>query len=428
MTKLALFGGSKTVTAALPEYNAIGAPEAAAVADVMKSGILSGYYGSWSPQFMGGPLVQKFESDLASIYGSKHAVAINSNTSGLWAALAAIGLSPGDEVIVSPYSMSASAVTPLFFGAVPIFADIEPDAFTICPRKVESLITSRTRAILAVNIFGHPAHLRDLRSLADRRGIVLLEDNAQAPTASEFGRRCGTVGHIGILSFNYHKHVHTGEGGACLTDDSDLAFRMQAVRNHAENVVEPSGIADLTNMIGLNLRMTELSAAIGIEQHKRIDAAVAERVRVAETLTAAVAGLDGIVAPRVRTGCTHVYYIWGARFVPEILGCSRETFVSALAAEGVPIYNGYVRPVYRLPAFQRRIAIGRDGFPFNLTKCDYTRLDCPTIERVESAEMATIETCFFKFSDAGLSQIAEAFAKVHASRADLVDFEKREEK
>src|SRR5262249_19174186 len=152
-----------------------------------------------------------------------------------------------------------------------------------------------------------------------RRGIMLVEDNAQAPLAAENGRYAGTIGHIGIFSLNYHKHIHTGEGGVCVTDDDGLAYRLQLVRNHAESVVETDDVGKLTNMVGFNFRLSELSAAIGIEQLRAIETHVVRREHVGTRLSEGVAGLAGLHAPVVRAGCRHVYYVWALRVDPDQL-------------------------------------------------------------------------------------------------------------
>src|SRR5262249_5209652 len=156
---------------------------------------------------------------------------INSATSGLMAAMGAAGISPGDEVIMPPFTMSATAMAPLTYGGIPVFVDIEPDTFCLDLDAVRAAIGARTRAVLAVNLFGHPARLHELRALCDEHGLKLIEDNAQAMLAEEHGRYAGTIGHIGVFSLNYHKHIHSGEGGICTTDDERLARRLQQIRN-----------------------------------------------------------------------------------------------------------------------------------------------------------------------------------------------------
>src|SRR5262245_52842389 len=381
MSELALLGGAPSIRRPLRPYSSIGEEERVAVDAVMRTGVLSGYVGAWCEAFYGGPMVRDFEAQFASRFCSKHAVAINSNTSGMVAAMGAIGLSPGDEVIVPPTTMSATAMAPLFYGGIPVFADIEPDTFCLDVEKTRGAITPKTRAILVVNLFGHPAHLTQLRQVADEHGIYLIEDNAQAPLASENGRFTGTVGHIGVFSFNYHKHVHTGEGGMCTTDDDDLAARLQMIRNHGENVSDQLGQENYVNLVGLNLRMTEMQAAVGVSQLRKSERLIARREEIANRFTRALGDMPGLTCPVVRDGCRHVYYVWVGRYNEAETGVPRAVIVKALEAEGVPTSAGYVEPLYRLPVFQKRIAIGRDGFPFTLTNRTYPTDLCPVAER-----------------------------------------------
>jgi perosamine synthetase len=416
---LAVRGGTPVLGRPLRPYSSVGAEELERVCATVRSGCLSGFYGSWGEQFLGGPQIKAFEQAWGQRFGARHVVSVNSATSGLFAAVGAIGVGPGDEVIVPPYTMSATAMAPLVYGGVPVFADIEPDTFCLDVQAVSEAITPRTRAIIAVNLFGHPAPLARLRDLADRRGLKLIEDNAQGPLATEGGRYAGTVGHLGVFSLNYHKHIHTGEGGLCVTEDDDLALRLRLIRNHGENVVESLGLEDLTNLIGFNYRMTELSAAVGLAQLERIDLHVERRQRLAERLSEGVAGLEGLTPPVPRPGCRHVYYVWALRFDSEKMGISRETFSEALTAEGFPHFTGYVRPLYLLPAFQKRIAFGRSGYPFNLSSVNYRKGLCPVAERMYEKELVCFETCAYDPDEEETQQLIEAIRKVHRHRAKL---------
>ena len=299
--KLAIFGGDPAFNGELQPYNSIGAEEAEAVARVMHSGCLSGYYGSWGPEFFGGPVVRAFETEWTKRFACKHAVAVNSNTSGLVAAMGAIGISPGDEVIVPPLTMSATAMAPLAYGGIPVFVDLDPVTCCLDPKEVRKNITDKTKAINVVNLFGHIAELEELRAIADQYGLYLIEDNAQAPLGTENGRYTGTIGHIGVFSLNYHKHFHSGEGGVCTTNDDDLAIRMQLIRNHGENCTEGTGMTSLVNLIGFNLRMTEICAAVGLEQLKKADSLVSEREHIANRLNEGLSGLEGITPPVQRS-------------------------------------------------------------------------------------------------------------------------------
>src|ERR1043165_1994235 len=176
MPKLAINGGKPVRSHLFPAYNTIGEEEKQAVMSVLDSGVLSQYLGSWSDDFFGGPSIKRFESAWKQKFGCKHAIAVNSNTSGLFTAIAAIGIQPGDEVIVSPYSMSASAIAPLVYGGIPIFADIDPVTLCMDPKSIEALVTERTKAILIVHIMGHPADMRRIQEIARKHRLKIIED------------------------------------------------------------------------------------------------------------------------------------------------------------------------------------------------------------------------------------------------------------
>jgi dTDP-4-amino-4,6-dideoxygalactose transaminase len=312
-------------------------------------------------------------------------------------------------------------MAPLIYGGIPIFADIEPETFCLDPQAVQRAISPRTKAIIAVNLFGHAAPLQELMALAQAHNLFLIEDNAQAPLATEAGRYCGTIGHIGVFSLNYHKHIHTGEGGMIVTQDDNLARRLQMIRNHGENVVDSLQVQDLTNLIGFNYRMTELSAAVGLAQLKQIEQHVGQRQRLAQHLMEGIKDLAGLTSPQIRPDCTHVYYLWGVRFDEKIVGITREQFSQALAAEGFPHFCGYVPPLYLLPIFQKRVAIGAQGYPFNLTKTRYEAGLCPVTERMYYQELLCFETCMYDVSPVQAKLLVEAIHKVYRQREALRD-------
>jgi dTDP-4-amino-4,6-dideoxygalactose transaminase len=417
MEELAILGGNPVISESFAPYQSLGDAEIKAVSDVAKSGCLSGFYGSWGDQFLGGPKIIEFEKAWAERFGVRYAVTVNSAASGLCAAMGALSITPGDEVIVPPYTMSASVVAPLMYGGIPVFVDIEPDTFCLDPDLVRKAITPRTKAIMAVNLFGHPARLADLRALGQEFGIKVVEDNAQGPLAAENGKWAGTIGDIGVFSLNYHKHIHTGEGGVCVTNCPDLAFRLQMIRNHGENIVEPAKVSDITNLVGFNYRMSELSAAVGIEQLKSIDTHVGRREKIAHQLTQKLSDFSGLTPPVTRFGCRHVYYTWSMKFDAATVGVSRDKFCAALAAEGVPHGIGYVRPLYLLPLFQQRRAFG--DYPFNLTERQYYKGLCPVAERMYEAELLLFEVCAYDLGDSEISSIQSAFKKVYGNRRRL---------
>ena len=412
MSDLAIFGGKPVINRTLAPYISVGDEEVDAVTRVVRSGQLSGFIGEWCDEFDGGTEIRAFEAEWQERFGTRHAITVNSNTSGLMAAMGAIGISPGDEVIVPPTTMSATAMAPLVYGGIPVFVDIEPDTFCLDVDKVEAAITPRTRAILVVDLFGHPAALAALRRLADAHGIFLIEDAAQAPLASEGTKFAGTVGHIGVFSLNYHKHIHTGEGGVCVTDDDALALRLRAIRNHGENIAAPLELENITNLVGFNFRMTEMSAAVGRTQLAKLDDSIEGRETRARQLSGAVASCPGLVVPPVRNDCRHVFYVWAARYLSDETGVSRHAVAKALQAEGVPVYEGYVKPLYLLPIFQKRIAIGKDGFPFSLTNQSYARGTCPVAERLHNDELLEFAICSYDLPPEDMEAIAAAIHKV----------------
>ncbi len=417
MSTLALFGGSPVISTPFSPYKSIGDNEIEAVAQVMRSGTVSGFYGSWCEGFWGGTKVRAFEQAWSERFRVNHAISLNSATSGIYAAMGAIGISPGDEVIVPPFTMSATVMAPLIYGGIPVFADIEPDTFCLDPTAVQQAISSKTKAIIAVNLFGHPSRLFELKRLAEKHGLFLVEDSAQSPLAEEAGTFAGTIGDIGVFSLNFHKHIHTGEGGICVTDDDNLALRIKLIRNHGENAVEPLEIEDISNMVGFNFRMTELQAAIGIEQLARIDGHVASRQALAEALSEGIGGLEGLVAPYVRPGCRHVYYVWGVRFKEPVVGISREMFSRALKAEGFPHGQGYCKPLYLLPLFQKKIALGAQGFPFRLSpQRSYDKGLCPVCERMYQRELLLFEPCAYDIDKEQIPLLVEAIHKVYKHR------------
>jgi perosamine synthetase len=200
-------------------------------------------------------------------------------------ALGSVGIEPGDEVICSSYTMSASASCCFFYGAIPVFADIDPQNYCIDPKSFEKLITPRTKAIIVVHLFGGPADMDAILAIAKKHGIKVIEDAAQAPGVKYKGKPVGCLGDIGGYSLNYHKHIHTGEGGMLATNDPEIAKIARAIRNHGENTIETESPENFVNYVGGNFRLTELQAAIGIEQLKKLDKYVAMRQSLASRFT-----------------------------------------------------------------------------------------------------------------------------------------------
>jgi perosamine synthetase len=417
--KLAVDGGQQLIATPFPPYRSLGEEEISAANRVLRSGVLSAFIGSAGSGFLGGPEVQALEREASERFGIRHVVSVNSWTSGLVAAVGAIGIEPGDEVIVTPWTMVATATAILHWNGIPVFADIDPVSFNLDPTRVEAAITPRTRAILSADIFGQSADIHALRAIADRHGLSLLSDTAQAPGALLAGRSAGTSADIGGFSLNYHKHIHCGEGGLLVTDDARLAERLRLIRNHGEAVINSESPVELINILGYNFRLGEIEAAIAREQLRKLPYLVASRQRAAQRLRDGLVGLPGLRLPAVAPDSTHVYYVFGMVLDLERLGRSRSWIVEALRAEGVSALMAGYQCIHLNPLFRHRIAYGTNGFPWKgLTRGDsavsYGLGLCPVAEDLHQRTFLGLNLCTHSFTDPEIDQVAAAFRKVWA--------------
>lgn len=309
-----------------------GAAEQAAVLRVLQSG-----------HVVQGPEVAGFEAEFAGLVQERPCVAVNAGTSALHIGLLAAGIGPGDEVIVPSFSFAASANAVAMTGATPVFVDIEPDGFGLDPESAGSAVGPRTSAIMAVHLYGHPASMPALRTLADRHGLLLVEDAAQAHGAAIDGCPAGAWGDLAAFSFYATKNLTTGEGGMIVTSDNGLARKCRLLRNQGMEQQYHNEV------VGLNNRMTEMAAAIGRVRLPRLAEENRRRAEIARAYDAALEGV--VVTPPVSPGVTHAYHQYTVRTA------NRDRVDEAMRARGVETRVYYPVPIHRLAAYGVDIAL-----------------------------------------------------------------------
>jgi dTDP-4-amino-4,6-dideoxygalactose transaminase len=287
-----------------------------------------------------GEQVAKLEKSFAAWLGAKNAIAVNSGTSALHIGNLALGLGPGDEVIVPSFTFAASANSVALTGATPVFCDVDPIYFTLDSLAVEKLITPKTKAIMTVHLFGQMSDMTALKALADKHDLFLIEDAAQAHGASLNGVGAGSWGDYAAFSFYPTKNMTTGEGGAITTASEDLVRMARLLRN--QGMLERYR----NEVVGLNNRMTEIAAVIGLAQLQRIDGFNSKRIRNASILTEELCCVPGIELPVVRPNSTHVFH----QYTILVAG-DRDAFASELRLAGVDSGTYYPVPIHKLPAF-----------------------------------------------------------------------------
>ena len=407
---------TRTINYSIKPYNPIGTEELEAAQRVIKSGVLSDFVGSHGSHFYGGVEVRKFEKDIQEFYGVKHAITVNSWTSGLTCAIGAIDPEPFSEIIVPTWTMCASATAVLHWNCIPVFADIDPETFCISPSSIESLISDKTIAILAVDIAGHPCDYRSIRRIASKHNLRVISDSAQSPYSYYDGSLLGSQCDIGGFSYNYHKHIHTGEGGVVVTNDDQLAMRARLIRNHGEACVSGMNYKDISSIIGYNYRMGEIEAAIGQEQLLKLPRLVQEKIDIANILLSGLSHLPGLKLPSISAGCTHSFYVFCMQVDPDLVGCTRDDVFNALQKEGVPGLMNSFANLHLLPMYQNKIAYGSGGFPWVLpdgssSSINYDRGICPIAEEMQSRTFLGLQLCTHELTPNIADDIVTAFQK-----------------
>jgi len=382
---------------------------------------LSSFRGSYNENFYGGEWVRALEKQYENYFpGGNIAISVNSATSGLHIACHAIGLKPGDEVIVTPWSMSCSASAPLVCGATPVFADIEMDYYCLDPTSVKEKITKRTKAIIVVDLFGQ-GYSEEIDNLAKEHNLYIIEDAAQAIGSDTMVGKSGTRGDIGIFSFTQGKHISAGEGGMMLTKNKSLAKRCQLLRNHAEAVqgdmYQQGEEVPFPDLFGYNMRMTEMSALVAAHETKHFFGGDGLRYIIERTnkLIHGICKYVPIISPpkirfeNVYPG--HSFYVLPFQYNNEHI--HRDKFINAVKAElageegrpdkGVPINAGYIMPLYKNPLFANE---ERSPLP-NVEKLQYEKLFLTTLQ-------------LLPLTDEDINDIIGAFVKVYKNMGELV--------
>ncbi|KAA0217428.1 MAG: DegT/DnrJ/EryC1/StrS family aminotransferase [Leptolyngbya sp. PLA3] len=301
-----------------------------------------------------GPMQERFEAQVASAAGCRHGVAVNSGTSGLHLALLALGIGPGDEVITTPFSFIASANCIAYVGARPVFVDICPKSLNMDPGAVEAAITSRTKAILAVETFGNPAHMDTYARIAARHELILVEDCCEALGATLGGRPAGSFGRVGVFGFYPNKQITTGEGGMIVTDDQRLADICRSLRNQGRPLGQAGAAAGSWlehDRLGFNFRMDELSAAVGVGQMERFGEIVRRRREVAERYMHRLMGVSDLIVPTIEPNVEPSWFIFVVRLSTGYTDVERDRVIASLRRHDVgsaPYFPCiHLQPLYR---------------------------------------------------------------------------------
>lgn len=306
----------------------LGREEIDAVTEVLSSGMIAQ-----------GPKVDEFELAFSEYTGCEYAAAVNSGTAALHIALLAYGIGKGDEVITTPFSFIATANSILYTGAKPVFADIEPDTFNIDPEKIQEKITSKTRAILPVHLYGHPADMKAIMEIAEDKKLIVVEDACQSHGAALHGKKVGSFG-TGAFSFYPTKNMTTSEGGMLTTNDKEIAEKAKMIRAHG------SKVRYLHEMLGFNLRMTDIAAAIGLVQLGKLNEFTTARQKNAEILSSGLKGIPGLIPSITKPGCTHVFHQYTIR------AKKRDQLATFLKENDIGTGIHYPIPIHKQPVYK----------------------------------------------------------------------------
>lgn len=406
--RLALLGGMPIRSKPFPSWPVVAENDERGLVEVLRSG-------RWYRR--AGRQVERFEGTYARLMGTEHCVATANGTGALLTSLAALGVGPGDEVIVPPYTFVATVNVVLLRFSLPVFVDSDLETFQIDAGKIEAAITGRTAAVIPVHLGGAAADLDTILATARRKSIPVIEDACQAHLAEWKGRKVGTYGATGCFSFQGSKNLNCGEGGAILTGDADLARRCFAFHNNGRGATAELAAAGE----GANLRLTEFQASLLLSQMERLESQTQRREENARYLTGLLAQIPGVKPARAHPGCTrNAFHLFMFRVESEAFrGVPKERLLQALRAEGIPCSGGYealnragfLKAALASKGFQR-------VFPEKELAAWEERTRCPMNDRL-CREAVWLTQPMLLGSRTDMEQIAEAVAKVQRLSGDL---------
>lgn len=414
---LAINGGRKTVTNQMQGWPCLDENSIRAVEEVLRSGKVNYWTGTKG---------MEFEKKFAAWQGSQFAINVSSGTAALHVALTALGIGPGDEVIVPSYTFIASSFSIIQAGAIPRFADVNIDDHCISIESSEKLVNERTRAIMPVHLYGNVCDMDAVNTFAKEHDLFVLEDNAEAFGGSYKGKKTGTLGDIAACSFCQNKTFTTGgEGGMVTTDDEEMAWIARSFRDHGYDVKQRLSLLELEqklpyihNMVGWNYRMTEMQSAIGIAELERMDHwNMPNRHRNAHIIIDRIRDLSQVLHVPVDTEeRRNGWFVMAFSLDIDNMGCDIKEFVDAVVAEGAPVWKVFWPQCHTEHAFQEHRAFGKSGFPFtskefaDKNSVDYSKVEVPNAVWHESHTF----TCFSfpTFTPEDCEQIGDALRKV----------------
>jgi len=354
--KIALEGGSPIRTEPWPKWPLFTDEDISDVSAILRDGRMTA---------ITGPTVKAFEDKFADRFGAAYGLSTCNGVTAIHLALAAVGVGPGDEVIVPAHTFIGSAIPVLMANAVPVFVDVELETFNIDVSKIEAAITDRTKAIIPVHLNGLAADMDEILALAKKHELFVIEDACQSHGGLYKGRITGTLGDIGCFSFFEDKVITTGEGGMLITDSEELYDRARCFRSYGEELVTDIGERKYEHVaLGFNYRMGALNAAIGINQLDRLEEMVEKRNSNASYLRERLSNVDGIIPPKELPHCRHAYYKFVCRIDRSVLKVDVLTLIEAIKAEGVAATPRYPRPLPLQKVFREKLGYGGTECPY----------------------------------------------------------------